>query len=210
VRLDERPVDNAGYEAWVRGIEQGRLYCGDGRSHNLDLKVGGRRSGEELKLARPGSVRIDATVAARLDEEQTPTAKATQGSLQSWHIENARIGNSRDVAVELVVNGVAVDKKAIVADGSPKKIRFETKLERSAWVALRILPSSHGHPVFVLVDEKPVRASKRSAEWCRRSIDKLWEVKSPHMRESEQADASAAFDHARRTYEKVASECDVA
>lgn len=209
VRLEDRPVDNVGYEAWVRGIEEGRLYCGDGRSHILAFNVGGRRSGEELKLARPGPIRVDATVAARLEPEQTPAAKATQGSLQSWNIENARIGNSREVLVELVVNGTVVEKTAIVADGSPKKVRFETTLARSAWVALRILPSCHSHPVFVLVDDKPVRASKRSAQWCRSCIDKLWDVKSPHMRESEQPEAAAAFDNARRTYETIATECDV-
>jgi hypothetical protein len=209
VQLENRPVDNAGYEAWVRGIEEGRLYCGDGRSHILEFKVGGRRSGEELKRARPGAVTVDALVAARLDAEQTPEAKATQGSLQSWHIENARIGNSREVAVELVVNGAVVDKRTILADGSPQKVRFEPTIERSAWVALRILPSCHSHPVCVLVSDKPVRASKRSAQWCRSAIDKLWEVKSPHMRESERPAAAEAFDHARRTYEKIASECEV-
>jgi hypothetical protein len=46
VRLDRRPMGDTGYEAWVRGIEKGRLYCGDGRSHFLDFTVNGARSGE--------------------------------------------------------------------------------------------------------------------------------------------------------------------
>jgi hypothetical protein len=75
---------------------------------------------------------------------------------------------------------------------------------------LRILPSAHTHPVFVTVADKPIRASKRSAQWCRACVDKVWEVKSPFMRESERPEAAQAFDHARSVYEATASECEVA
>jgi hypothetical protein len=37
-------------------------------------------------------------------------------------------------------------------------------------VALRILPSSHANPVFVLVGGKPIRASRRSVEWCLKGV----------------------------------------
>jgi hypothetical protein len=76
-------------------------------------------------------------------------------------------------------------------------------------VALRILPSAHTHPVFVQVAGKPIRASKRSAQWCRACVDKVWEVKSPFMRASERAAAAQAFDHARRRYEAIGAECEV-
>jgi len=39
VWLEHRPIGDAGYEAWIRGLKQGRLYCGDGRSHFLEFKV---------------------------------------------------------------------------------------------------------------------------------------------------------------------------
>jgi ABC-type uncharacterized transport system substrate-binding protein len=39
--------------------------------------------------------------------------------------------------VELIVNGIAVDKVALVADDKPSKIKFKTQVERSSWVALR-------------------------------------------------------------------------
>jgi len=73
-----------------------------------------------------------------------------------WNLERGRIGNTRTVAVELIVNGEAVDKKMITADGSIQDIVFETEIKKSSWVALRILPSSHTNPVFVLVDKKPI------------------------------------------------------
>jgi hypothetical protein len=43
---------------------------------------------------------------------------------------------------------------------------FDVAIEKSSWVAVRILPSAHTNPIFVLVGGKPVRASRRSAEWC--------------------------------------------
>src|ERR1041385_2664148 len=70
VRLDHRPVDDAGYEAWGCGRAQGRVYCGDGRSHFLDFKVNGRRSGEgDLSLSASKTLKIQSLVAARLEVE---------------------------------------------------------------------------------------------------------------------------------------------
>jgi hypothetical protein len=210
VRLDARPAGDTGYDAWIRGLKEGRLYCGDGRSHILDFKVEGRRSGEQdVNLGAAGRVAIEATVAARLEPQPTPATEAIRNSpVQGWHIENARIAGSREVSVNLVVNGVAVDSARVAADGTPQKISFATAISRSSWVALRILPSSHTHPVFVAVANRPVRASRDSAKWCRACVDKIWEVKSPFMREAERPAAAAAFDHARRSYEGILSECE--
>jgi hypothetical protein len=209
VRLDHRPVDNAGYEAWVRGIAEGRLYCSDGRSHFLDFKVNDRRSGEgDLSLNESGTVKIEALVAGRLEE--LPVELDRFHRRFGWHLERARIGMTRTVPVELIVNGIAVDKSTLVADGNPHTIEFTTPLVRSSWIALRIFPSSHTNPVYVMVASKPILASKRSAQWCRACVDKVWEVKSPFVRDSERPTAAEAFDHARKVYEAMASKCEVA
>ena len=211
VRLDHRPVDDAGYEAWVRGIAEGRLYCGDGCSHFLDFKVNGRGSGEgDLSLKASGTLEIETLVAARLEPEPPVDMDPILHRLNGWHLERARIGMTGTVPVELIVNGGAVDKATLVADGKPRTITFKAPIVRSSWVALRIFPSSHTHPVFVMVGDKPIRASKRSAQWCRACVDKVWEVKSPFMRESERPAGAESFDHARRVYEAIASECEVA
>jgi hypothetical protein len=215
VRLEVRPVDNAGYEAWARGLKEGRLYCGDGRSHVLDFRVNGRRSGEEdLALNSPGSLHVEALVAARLEPEPPADMQALKhggfSGENGWHLENARIGTTREVPVELIVNGVAVERTTLLADGTPRPISFRIRVERSSWLALRIFPSAHTHPVFVTVGNKPIRASKRSAQWCRACVDKVWEVKSPFMRESERPAAGEAFEHARKTYDQIVSECNVA
>ena len=79
-------------------------------------------------------------------------------------------------------------------------------IERSSWVALRILPSSHTNPVFVLVDGKPVRASRQSAEWCLRAVDQCWSQKAPKIAEREKAAAEAAYEHARQVYRRILAE----
>lgn len=208
VKLDSRPAGDAGYEAWIHGLKQGRLYFGDGRSHVLQYSVSGHPSGgEDVDLRSAGSVQITALVAARLEPAPTPETRAIQSDNQSWHIEHARIGGSRQVPVEIVVNGEPVARMAVTADGDPKTLRFNVKIAKSSWIALRILPSVHTQPVFVTVAEKPVRASRRSARWCRACVDKLWEVKSPFMRPSETGEAATAFDYARSAYERILGEC---
>jgi N-methylcarbamate hydrolase len=212
VRLEQRPMDDAGYEAWIRNLQKGKLYCGDGRSHFLDFKVNGRRSGEEdLQLTKAsGQMSIDALVAARLEPHVPEDIRAIKRNGENgWHLENARIGTTREVAVELIVNGVAVQKTRLLADGKPRAIQFKVPIASSSWIALRILPSAHTHPVFVQVGGKPIRASKRSAQWCRDCVDKLWEVHSPLIRAGERAASSQAFDHARKSYDTIIGECEI-
>jgi hypothetical protein len=82
------------------------------------------------------------------------------------------------VPVELVVNGHAVERQEIVADGKVNELTFEYTPERSSWIAVRIFPSSHTNPIFVEVDGQPIRASKRSAQWCLDAVE-LLESKGP-------------------------------
>jgi hypothetical protein len=75
-------------------------------------------------------------------------------------------------------------------------------------VALRILPSSHTNPIFVLVDGKPIRASKRSAEWCLKGVDQCWSQKEKFIKANELDAAKAAYDHARVAYQKILRESE--
>jgi hypothetical protein len=202
VGLDQPPAGDEGYDAWVDGIRRGRLYFGEGRSHFMNYSIDKRGvGGEGLKLSGPGKVKVKAKIAARLEE--TPVAD----DLPVWHIEHARIGASRTVTVEVVVNGKAVACKVIVADGKLRNFTLDIDIRQSSWVALRILPSGHTHPIFVEVADKPIRASRRSAEWCHDCVDALWKEKSPHIRPVEIAEAKAAYQHARDTYRRISSEC---
>jgi len=59
--------------------------------------------------------------------------------------------------VEVIVNGKLVVRKNIVADGSIRDLSFDIPMAASGWVAMRIFPSSHTNPVFVVVAGKPAR-----------------------------------------------------
>jgi hypothetical protein len=201
------------YDAWVRGLREGRSYVSDGRSHLLDFKVDGLAVGTrggELRLDAPRRVRVEARVAALLPPEPDESVRARRhDQTPYWDLERARVGDTREVPLEVVVNGRVVAGRNVLADGSPREVSFEVNVERSAWVALRILPSSHTNPVFVVVGGKPVRASRRSAEWCLKAVDQCWTQKAPQISERERPDAERAYEHARRVYRKIAEECDV-
>jgi hypothetical protein len=193
------------YDAWCEGIRQGRAYVSEGKSHLIDFAVNHVAVGEngsELRLSSPGRVRATVKAAALLDEKPGPK----RGSLP-WSIEQARIEGTREVPVELIVNGYPVSRKNILADGKLRDVELDARIERSSWVAVRILPSSHSNPVFVLVEGKPIRASKRSAQWCLDGVEQCWSQKERTYKAEEKEEASAAYDHARRTYNNILREC---
>jgi hypothetical protein len=209
-------VDGAlDFDAWVQGIKDGRSYVSDGHSHLVDFQVGDRKVGEEgseLKLPAAGTVEVRLKVAALLAETPTPETEAIREKpiyMQPyWHVERARVGDSRKVPVEIVVNGLAVDRREIEADGSIQDLEFDVPIAKSSWVAARVFPSSHTNPVFVVVDDKPIRASRKSAEWCLKSVDQCWKMKEPAIRDAEKEAAREAYDVARAAYRTILSECE--
>jgi hypothetical protein len=108
----------------------------------------------------------------------------------------------------LVVNGVPVARKTIVADGKMQDIAFNIRIERSSWVAMRILGASHKNPIFVVMSAKPIRASRRSADWCLKCVDQCWKQKQQFIKPDEMQDAEQAYEHARESYRKILSECN--
>jgi hypothetical protein len=210
VKLVDSPLD---FDRWCDGIKQGRSYVSDGRSHLINYQVndlGVGESGSELKLAGPSTVKVTAQVAAYLEPEVSAQARAIHGrSLEEkpyWDLERTRIGSTRKIPVELIVNGEAIDKTEVTADGSMQGVSFDVAVKKSSWVALRIYPSSHTNPIFILVGDKPIRASKRSAEWCVRSVDQCWSQKEPAIRANEKEEARKAYDVARAAYRKILAE----
>ncbi len=117
-----------------------------------------------------------------------------------WHVERARAGDTRTVPVELIVNGVAVAKATIQADGSIQDVTFDYTPTQSSWAAIRIFPAAHTNPIFIEVDEKPIRASKRSAQWCLDAVDVCWGKKEKAIREAEKPAAATAYEKAREAY----------
>lgn len=205
VKLDGR----LSYDAWCEGIRAGRAYVSDGKSHLMDFRandVALGENGSELKLAAPGKIKLTAKVAALLNETPDPGIKARPLSAKPfWDIERARVGDTRNVSVEVLVNGTPVAKKLIAADGHTEDISFDVEIPRSSWVALRIFPSSHTNPIFVLVNDQPIR-EKRSLEWCLKSVDQCWSQKESLIDPKEHDDAIAAYEHARKVYRERLAE----
>ncbi|WP_427896091.1 CehA/McbA family metallohydrolase [Kribbella sp. GL6] len=211
VQLPEPPQGPQALETWLGGLKDRASYFGDGRSHVYDFAVNGSTSREQTVDAA-GTARVTATVAAWLPEEP-PAAPAAGQPVYSapvgWHLERSRIGQTRSVLVEVLVNGVPAGAQEIVADGNEQAVGFDVPLERSSWVAVRILRSVHTQPVFVEVAGQPIRASRRSAQWLHDSVDALWTAKSGFIRESERAAARSAYDEAQAAYLTRRDECEV-
>lgn len=207
VQLDG-PLD---FDLWTEGIKQGRSYVGDGRSHLVDFSINGVAIGRgDVGLDAPAEVTIEADVAAMLPPEATELGRRIKATPLDqkpyWEVERARIEGSRRVPVEVVVNGKSVATQEIEADGTFRKLRFKVPIEQSSWVALRIYPTAHTNPIWVTLDGKPVRASRKSADWCLRAVDQCWSQKVGLTREDERDAAEAAYNVARDAYRAILAE----
>jgi hypothetical protein len=196
---------------YMEALQRGRTYVSDGFSHLIDFKVNDLDLGEndsELALDAAGNLQISARAAAFLSPEQSEVEAALAAKPLTeypyWHIERGRLGDSRKVAVELIVNGESVASQEITADGNWTDIQFNYPIERSSWVALRIFPSVHTNPIFVEINEQPI-AVEKSARWCLRAVEQCWKEKQSRIRKEEQADARKAYDLAEAVYREIMS-----
>jgi hypothetical protein len=59
----------------------------------------------------------------------------------------------------------------------------------------------------VIVGDKPIRASKHSAQWCLAGVEQCWKMKEKTYRKDELKQAMEDYATARATYSKVLEEC---
>jgi hypothetical protein len=196
------------YEGWMRSMQAGRSYVSDGKTHLMDFKVNGMPAGNaELSLAGGSTVTVTLTAAAYLPVQPNEAIRGRAlDEKPYWDVERARVGDTRDVPVEIVVNGKVAGRQTIAADGKLRELKFEVPVKESSWIAARVLPSAHTNPVFAIVGGKPVRASRASAEWCLNAVNQCWTQKSPRIRPSELPEAKRAYDHARDVYRRLINE----
>jgi len=206
--------DGLNYPGYIKAIKEGRSYVSDGRSHIIDFSVNGVEMGvqkSEVSLASAGNIKINARATAYLavqqDEAAAAIARRPLTDPPYWNTERARIKTSRKVPVALIVNGEAVDTVEITADGNWKDLSFNYKIQRSAWVALRIYPSAHTNPIFVIVDKKPIQI-KKSAAWCIQALDQCWKMKEPNIRQVEKQAALASYKKAKEVYDQIIKTSD--
>jgi hypothetical protein len=198
------------YDGWCDGVREGRCYVSDGFGHLMNFSVNGVEAGtngSEVALSQPGRLRASVRAACLLPVEP-PAASPNPERQPFWTPEHARVPGSRDVAVEVVVNGRPAARQSLPADGALRDLTFDVPIERSSWVALRVLGSAHTNPVFVVVGGRPIRASKQSAEWCLKAVDQCASQKIPRMRFAERESAERAYEHARTRYRQILAESD--
>jgi hypothetical protein len=212
-------VDRVHFTAWCDALRRGRSYVSDGYAHSLEFTVAGQSPGfEDVHLERPGEVEVRGKVAFA---HETPVSVA-HGPI-GQPVPKRSIGDTvllrgskPDVMapsgtrlVELVVNGVPVASKQVVADGKEYDVAFTVAVDRSSWVALRHFPQLHTNPVNVLVGNRPIRASRTSALWCIETIKQLWRARAQAIAPDERSDAEKAFQEAIRRFEQIATEGDL-
>ncbi|MFT3881845.1 MAG: CehA/McbA family metallohydrolase [Gemmatales bacterium] len=190
------------YDEWCQAIGDGQCYVSDGTTHLMDFqatapqKVEMGVGGSELKLDKPGSVTF--TVKA---------ASNTHGARSFKPVPGITLAEPKNT-VELIVNGYVAATGTVYRHGDMETLTFkDVNIDKSSWVAVRVFPNAHTNPIFVIVDNKPIRPSKASVEWCLKGVDQCWKEKKRTYKQDELAEAEAAYEHARKVYQQRLAEC---
>lgn len=177
------------FDRWVKGIAEGRSYVSDGTTHLMDCTATEGKTtlplgmkGSEIRLAGPGTIAVSVIAASRQ-------------------------GGKATFPVELIVNGLPVASREVPCDGQERHLTFDHAFTTSGWVAVRSGMSAHTNPFFVIVDNKPIRASRHSAQWCLAGVEQCWKMKEKTYRKEELKQALEDYATARATYSKILEEC---
>ena len=211
-------VDRVDFTDWCNGIAAGRSYVSDGFAHALKFEVNGTSPGfGDVHIDAPESVTVKSRVAFA---PETPIGVAygniTPGVGRRMMGDTINLHAPRSMEylkggrrkVELVVNGEAVASVDVPADGRQHEIEFKHRIDKSSWIALRHFPQMHTNPVNVLVEKRPIRASRESARWCIESIRLLWKNRHKRISPAERPAARAAYDRAIAKFAQIATEAE--
>ncbi len=161
-------------------------------------------------IEEPKEVTVSFRAAALLEQEPNEETERIRSMRLDqkpyWHIERSRIGDTRTVPVEVIVNGEVQSTHTLVADGELRDFRVPVSVTKSSWIAIRILPSVHTNPIFVHVGGEPIRANARSAQWCIDAVKTCWNSKVGQIRAEERQAAKQAYDEAEAIYRQVLTE----
>ena len=210
-------VQQLDFSEWCRRLAEGRSYVSDGFAHALAFRVEGKAPGEgPVKLAQPKTVEVVAHVAFAAEQPAgvaygtvLPAAgKRMSGDTVNLHApRDLGVTRGGERLVEIVQNGHVVATRKVVADGQTHALSFQIPVEQSSWVALRQFPQLHTNPVEIMIDDRPIRASRRSALWCVEAIRLLWKNRRRFIRTEERPAAREAYQRSIVTFLRRAEEC---
>ena len=161
-------------------------------SHNefIEMKVNEKyEPGDEIKIKRKGTVSIEV----------------------KWTASKELSG-----AIELVSNGkVIASQQGTAKPGAPVILKANQEFTKSSWICARRMDETghqtHSAPVYITVNEKPVRASSEDAEffiaWINNILTKIapggaWSQYFSHDQELVQQ----RYNKAKSVYQKILEE----
>ncbi len=141
------------YEKWINGIKDGRTVVSlNGNNEFLDLRANSTNTpGDEIKIKGQGDVNV----------------------MVRWSVTKELTGR-----IELICNGKVVATQAGTAKpGSSVVLSATQKFIRSGWLCARRMDEkghiSHTAPIYVSVDNHPIRASIDDAKYFISWIDNV-------------------------------------
>lgn len=147
------------YRKWVEGIRDGRtVVARNGHLEFIDLKVNGKyQPGDDVRLKSGGPVSVQV----------------------GWSSVTPLTGS-----LELIYNGkVVAARQGTAKPGESVVLRADQVFTKSGWLCARRMDQNghqtHTAPVYVTVNDKPVRANAEDARYFVRWIDNLIEKTSP-------------------------------
>src|SRR5207245_2062914 len=94
------------YLGWLKGLQSGHSYVSDGKTHLMNFRVnqtGAGVNGGEVRLTGPATATVAVSAAAYLPEVPNEAVRSLPYDRKPyWDIERARMGNGREVPVEIV------------------------------------------------------------------------------------------------------------
>jgi hypothetical protein len=191
VQVKDQPLT---YQKWIEGIKYGRtVVATNGHVEFLDLKINGKASpGDEIKLKGKGTVNIEV----------------------NWTSVKELTGR-----IELVCNGkIIASKEGTSRPGEPIILKTDQIIRESSWICARRMDDkghqTHTAPVYISVNNSPVRASAEDAQYFIKWIDNIllnivpggpWNQYFTHDLDVVQN----RYRQARAVYEKIATEVSV-
>jgi O-glycosyl hydrolase len=185
--------DQLTYYKWIQGIKKGNTVVSrNGHNEFIDMKINGKYGpGDEIKFNNKGTVDIEI----------------------KWTALKELTGK-----IELVSNGkVVAGKEGTVKPGEPLILKTTQPVTESSWFCARRMDSieheSHTGAAYITLNNKPVRASAKDAQFFVAWIDNIlkniapsgkWNRYFTHDRDI----IEQRYIKARNIYKKIASEAN--
>ncbi|MBL7697306.1 MAG: CehA/McbA family metallohydrolase [Chitinophagaceae bacterium] len=181
------------YRKWIDAIKKGQTVVSrNGHREFIDLKVNNNFSpGDEIKSGSP----VDATIEVKW---------SCSAPYDGW--------------IELVHNGDVISSQPATAEpGTPFTFKTKVRISESGWICARRMARNghqvHTAPVYFSIDNKPVRANSKDAQFFVSWIDNILEKITPggdwnRYFTKDRDEVIERYKKARAIYLKIAEESD--